>query len=85
MSFIQSIANMGTLIPLSFAGLGGNEAGQAAVAMMLGYGVGVAVFLAFALYSCKLVGAIEGGMIEWFEGLAVFVRKLFPGKKSVQG
>lgn len=53
------------ILPISLAGAGPAEIGSALLFHAAGATPEQAVFLATLLYLCKLVGAIEGGILEW--------------------
>lgn len=53
------------ILPISLAGAGPAEIGSALLFHAAGATPEQAVLLATLLYLCKLVGAIEGGILEW--------------------
>jgi hypothetical protein len=56
---------LGQVIPVSLAGAGAAELGSGLLFSACGATASEAVVLATALYLCKLVGAVEGGILEF--------------------
>lgn len=65
---IQSLGNLVSILPVSAAGIGMSEVGVFTVALLLGYNASVAGLISALLYFSKLLGAFEGGAIEFIEG-----------------
>ena len=65
--FGVAVGTLATIIPISFMGAGPDEVSKVGALMLAGVPLNESILVASLAYIGKLIGAIEGGMIEAWE------------------